>query len=91
MFGLCPEEKSARVYHYHAKTIESASDIVGIIGHDSFAKLSPQDIMRRVKQGEVATLSECFPEVEPGCLLDGAAPERLQYIWDKRTSHRWIY
>lgn len=91
MFGLDPEEKAARVYHYHKKTMESASDIVGIIGHESFAEMSPKDIMRRVKQGEVATLAECFPEVKPGALLKGDAPERLQHVWDHRTSQRWIY
>ena len=91
MFGLCPEEKAARVYHFHAKTVESASDIVGIIGQTKFSELSPKDIMRRVRQGEVRTLYECFPVVEPGCLLDGTAPERLQYLWDKKISQRWIY
>lgn len=91
MYGLCPEDKAVRVYHYHAKTLQSASDIVGIIGHDRFSELSPKDIMRRVRQGRVATLYECYPTVEPGCLLDGRGPERLQYVWDKSTSRRWIY
>ena len=91
MFGLCPEEKSLRVFHYHLKTVQSASDIVGIIGHDTFSKISPKDSMRRVRQGEVATLSECFPEVNEGCLLNGTAPERLQDIWNNGTARRWIY
>jgi len=91
MFGLNPETKAIRVYHYHSKTVQSASDIVGIIGHDAFSKLSPKDIMRRVRQGKVATLSTAFPEIQPNSLLEGSAPERMQDMWDNRTSHRWIY
>ena len=91
MFGLDPKEKAVRVYHYHTKTVQSASDIVGIIGHDSFSKLSPKDIMRRVRQGQVATLSTVFPEVEVGSFLEGNGPERMQDMWDRKVSRRWIY
>ena len=57
--------------------------------------------MRRVRPGVVRTLSEEFAEVDPGCLLRGDGPARLQDIWEssavdspithrfKRT--RWIY
>ena len=91
MFGLDPEEKAVRVFHFHSKTVKSASDIVGIIGHDAFSKLSSKDIMRRVRQGEVATLSTVFPEVEAGAFLEGKGPERMQDMWDGKVSHRWIY
>jgi hypothetical protein len=56
--------------------------------------------MRRVTANEVRTLSEQFPMVEPGCLLAGTAPERLQNIWNdagtgsvqKHSSSKyWIY
>jgi hypothetical protein len=57
--------------------------------------------MRRVREGEVRTLSEQYPLVDAGCLLVGQGPERLQEIWDSSsvdspTEHRykrtrWIY
>ncbi len=57
--------------------------------------------MRRVREGEVRTLSEQYPLVNTGCLLVGQGPERLQEIWDSSalsspTEHRykrtrWIY
>ncbi len=59
------------------------------------------DIMRRVREGEVRTLSEQYPLVDTGCLLLGKGPERLQEIWDSSAMHspiehrykrtRWIY
>jgi glutamate synthase domain-containing protein 2 len=88
------------VFNYHNKTVQAASDIVGILGKHSFQELSGNDIMRRVTANEVRTLSEHFPTVEPGCLLSGMAPPRLQKIWDEvgnqegrlvSTSNHWIY
>lgn len=84
------------VYNFHKGTLQSACEIAGILGKDTFADLSPSDIMRRVSTNEVRTLSELFPEVEPGCLLDGSGPQRLQTVWEhgssKEVSSRsWIY
>lgn len=72
---------------------------MGILGKHSFQELSGNDIMRRVTANEVRTLSEHFPAVEPGCLLSGTAPSRLQKIWDQvghpepvvSASKHWIY
>ena len=95
-YGLDPEEKKNRVYYFHRKTVQAAAEIVGSIGHNRFSEISSNDIMRRVKHGEVRTLSEHFPSVHPGCLLTGQGPARLQEIWDMSgTEHvstrRWIY
>lgn len=100
MYGLDPEDKTHRVFHYHQRTVAAASDIVGVMGHESFTNIKPNDIMRRVNNNKVRTLEELFPEVEPGCLLDGTAPDRLQAAWDGSCavkscgvdhSRRWIY
>lgn len=76
----------------------AASDIVGIIGKQSFQDENRSDIMRRVSVTKVRTLSEQFPEVEPGCLLKGTAPQRLQDVWNASaatgkqvSTTRWIY
>lgn len=75
-----------------------ASDIVGIVGKTSFQQVNGNDIMRRVTASEVRTLSEQFPEVERGCLLDGSAPQRLQDVWNVSgagkqhvSTKRWVY
>ncbi len=78
-----PDVKSMRVFNYHSKTVQSALDIIGAIGCESIDELSCDKIMRRVRSNEVQTLSDHFPVVDPGCLLENSAPPRLQNIWDQ--------
>jgi glutamate synthase domain-containing protein 2 len=94
MYGLDPTEKSVRVANFHRKTVDAAAAIVGAIGRSSFVEVEPDDIMRRV-DGQVRTLAEQFPQVEPGSLVQGSAPARLQYVWDNCDQNpavkKWIY
>ena len=95
MEGLDPEDKALRVYNFHKRTVMSALDIIGAMGHERVSDVTSDDIMRR-GNNDVRTLSERFPSVEPNSLLEGKAPERLQTIWDECSSHkssskRWIY
>ena len=78
-----PEVKSVRVYNYHNKTVHSALDIIGAMGCESIDDLSSDKIMRRVRTNEVKALSDHFPMVEQGCLLDNSAPSRLQNVWNQ--------
>lgn len=82
MHGLVPDEKSARVYNYQRLTVKSAVEIIGAMGNTSIDHVSSDDITRRVRSNEVKTLSEHFPNVENGSLLDGTAPQRLQSVWN---------
>jgi len=102
MAGLDPEDKMVRVYNYHIKTVNAAGDILGAMGYSKFSSVCGDDIMRRIRPGEVRTLSEQFPSVEAGCLLRGVGPTRLQEIWDsserlntpgahRYKGTRWIY
>jgi hypothetical protein len=79
---LDPEVKAVRVYNYHNKTVSSALDIIGTMGCESIDELSADKIMRRVRTNEVQRLSDHFPLVNPGCLLDNTAPERLGRVWN---------
>jgi glutamate synthase domain-containing protein 2 len=38
-FGLDPVEKTSRVFYFHKKTVQAASEIVGTIGHEKFSDL----------------------------------------------------
>jgi len=96
MFGLDPTDKSHRVYNFHRKTVRAAADIVGAMGMTKFSEISGHDIMRRVTPERVCSLSEHYPEVQPGCLLDGTGPDRLQSVWNGCMAHtvaskRFIY
>jgi glutamate synthase domain-containing protein 2 len=97
-YGLDPYDKTNRVYNYHSKTVQAAAEVVGTIGRESFVEVTGGDLMRRVRQGKIQTLSEYFPEVAEGCLLNGTGPKRLQDVWntasgDDSSTHtrRWIY
>ena len=73
----------------------SALNIIGAMGYEHVYQVSSDDIQRR-GGNEVRTLSERIPGVEPNSLLEGNAPERLQQVWDERSSRkpsykRWIY
>jgi len=97
MHGLCPKDKAVRVYNYHDRTVQSAVEIVGAMGHESMDGVTGNDIMRRVRTNQVRTLSEHFPSLPAGSLIAGTAPERMQMAWDSSSSHRpsscnrWIY
>jgi glutamate synthase domain-containing protein 2 len=96
MFGLDPEDKTHRVYHFHRQTVKAAAGIAGIMGYDSVSAVTANDVMRRVTPDTVRTLAEAFPVCEPGSLLTGEAPPRLQVAWDDCALHQpstsqWIY
>jgi hypothetical protein len=97
MYGLDPNDKTHCVYHYHLRMVKAASKTVGIMGYTSFADVKANDIMHCVNN-KVCTLSECFPGVELGCLLEGVGPTRLQEVWDRCSrvdnviiNQRWIH
>jgi hypothetical protein len=74
------------VYNFQQKTVHVAAEIVGIMGKTKFIDVTGDDIMRRISAEQVRTLSELFPEVPSGCLLEGTAPPRLQETWKARPS-----
>ena len=58
--------------------------------------IAANDIMRRVQYAKVRTLAEHYPLVEPGCLLEGKGPMRLQKLWNMSGSKdvstlQWIF
>ncbi len=77
-----PTNKAVRVYNYHNKTVKSALDIIGAMGCETLGDIKPIKIMRRTRPNEVKSFAEHFPNVEPGCLLNGSGPERLQSLWN---------
>ena len=44
---------------------------------------------KRVAEGEVKRFDEIYPLIEPGQLLEGAAPPRLQHVWDVASPERF--
>lgn len=87
MSGLDVASKTIRVRNYQQKTVETAFDIIGAMGHTSPTKVTPKDIMKRVQAtGRIATFAELYPRPAVGSLLAGTGPEELQTVWNQVLS-----
>lgn len=80
--ALVVEDKSVRVEQFHRNTVVALAEIVAAMGLDHPSQLEPDHVVRRVSEYEVRTFGEIHPVLPSGALLDGAAPERFQRIWD---------
>lgn len=80
--GLVVPDKAARVHNFHAKTVESALELIGAAGLDHPEDLRSHHVYRRTSPTSVQHLGEVYPWVTKGCLLDGTAPEQLQRWWE---------
>jgi glutamate synthase domain-containing protein 2 len=84
--GLDVESKSTRIARLHGATVKAALEIVGAVGVDSPAQVSPHHLYRResgFKAKDFSMLSaDMFPKLdEPGVLLREEAPPQLQEWW----------
>lgn len=90
MKGLVVPDKATRVANFQRKTVEAACEIVGAMGYESAAQISGSDVMRRFDDSHgFKSYNEIFPwiAIQPGCLLTGDAPKKLQAIWDDQPYH----
>ena len=69
--ALDPRDKATRVYHFHRNTLRAVADIVGAAGLTDPAELRPRHFNVRLTTGEAVTGDVAFPELPPGCLMDG--------------------
>jgi glutamate synthase domain-containing protein 2 len=64
-------DKSQRVYHFHANTLEALAEMLAAAGLKSTAELGPEHVLRRVSRTEIQSFAELFAFLEPGELLNG--------------------
>ncbi len=88
--GLVVEKKAERVRCFHAKTVEALAEVVGAAGFDHPRELAPADVYQRVSPWEIRPLSELYPSLAPGSLIDSSAQGFLRAAWDaaRATSFR---
>lgn len=72
-----------RVRNFHLRTVDSALDIVGAMGHTSPADVTADQIMKRISVNRTATLAELYPTPDEGSFLTGSASEPWQSIWKR--------
>ena len=58
-------------------------EITGALGLDTPADIQGHHLLRRMEDGKIRTFREIYSHlaVEPGSLLTGEAPRRLQASW----------
>ena len=66
-----------------AHTEESVYEILGAAGVESPEHLRPWHRCGREGPGEVKTYAELFPQLKPGALLRGEAPEWVTKLWNR--------
>ena len=74
MAGLVPEQKSARVNHFHRDTIESLCEMLGALGLRSPAELRPWHVMHRTSPTQTKHYGELYDFLDPGELLRTPLP-----------------
>ena len=67
--GLVVEDKSKRVFHYHAKTIQATAELLSSAGLRHTAQLNRTHIHRRISPLEAMRYDQLFPYIKPGSLL----------------------
>ena len=93
--ALVVPDKAQRVQHFHHHTLEALKELLEASGISSPHDISPRHIMRRVGATECRPLSDLYPTLSAGCLVDarpidlamgGAVFERH---WHSARSDSW--
>jgi glutamate synthase domain-containing protein 2 len=88
--GLDVTDKTTRVASFHRNTMKGFLELLGAMGLDNPAQLSPEHIFRRVDDLRVRNLRELYEYLEPGQLLDDhRLPEGLREEWRQARPDRW--
>jgi glutamate synthase domain-containing protein 2 len=87
--GLVIEDKKQRVADFHKNTIHSFCELVGAMGIDNPADITPNLILRRIENNIVLPLSEIYNFIPEGILLTKKIPERFQHDWGKASIERF--
>jgi hypothetical protein len=84
--GLVVTDKAERVARFHKATTHALREIVVAAGLDSPDQFDPANLRQRVNVAEMRALTDIYPFVEPGELIDGARDERLRFWWNQASA-----
>lgn len=75
VYGLDPEDKKVRVYHFQQGTVKAFSELVGAVGLIDTTGIRREHVMRRTALQGARSYAELFPEIRQGTFLKGNAPD----------------
>jgi glutamate synthase domain-containing protein 2 len=88
--GLVPEEKSVRVARFQQETVKSAMDLMASAGIPHPDDVDRSVVSMRIDRTSVKTFHETYPELIPGCMLEGhSVPTNMFYFWKKATAEKF--
>lgn len=85
------EAKSERVKNFHQNTLKSFYELVGSIGLDDPAKLTPNMIKRRSPYGMQMSIGSLTKPLKHKSLVDGKAVEETWLHWWQQASAEQFY
>ena len=81
------QEKSERVKNFHHNTLKSFYELVGSMGLDDPAKLTPNMVKRRTSEGLLMPVSSLIKPLLDNAFIDGSdIPEPWLYWWQNSRS-----
>jgi hypothetical protein len=89
-------DKAQRVWNFHRHTLEALAELLSAAGLHHPQELTADHVMVRVSRGRSAPMSSLLPNVEAGCLLDGArlpmdTPKAFVAFWQAASTDRFGY
>jgi glutamate synthase domain-containing protein 2 len=91
--ALVVPEKSERVYNFHRQTLHALQELVQAAGLQHPSDITAHHIVRRVSENDVRLLSTLLPEMQAGALLDDAALQKqqnvFQFYWPQARADRF--
>ncbi|MFT4826720.1 MAG: glutamate synthase domain-containing protein 2 [Halioglobus sp.] len=79
--ALDVDQRHKRVAHFQQNTLKSAFHLVGAMGFDDPANLTPRSILRRGANGANQYFDEVFPQLAHNFLLDNAVSHTWEMEW----------
>lgn len=82
--GLVPEQKAKRVARYQHETVKAAMELIASAGLEHPDDVGREAVSMRIDKINVRTFAELYPEVKPGCMLEGhTVPDRFFHAWQR--------
>ena len=80
--ALVVEDKSQRVWRYHASMLHALAELTAAAGLEHPQDFRPEHFSRRVSAHESMTFAELYPALRRGELITGAHDGRWREVWD---------
>jgi glutamate synthase domain-containing protein 2 len=82
--ALVVPDKAERVASFHDNTLKALAEMIAAAGLNHPSQIRPHHIVRRVSHNEIRLLSNLYPFLAPGELLDGDAEATVYKVfWPK--------